>query len=119
VEPGSTSSGHSGEIAFTCAPAADSALASGGQSEVQAVIQQFPYSLQTGTLQRKALTITHSRASTRNKQLPERWGRMERLTDLELFSLDKTEGTLSELLYIYKGNVVFNLRLYEKCFSIA
>ena len=30
--------GHSGEIAFTCAPAADSALASGGQSEVQAVI---------------------------------------------------------------------------------
>jgi len=37
-------SGHSGEIAFTCAPAADSALASGGQSEVQAVIQQFPYS---------------------------------------------------------------------------
>ena len=38
VEPG-----HSGEIAFTCAPAADSALASGGQSEVQAMIQQFPY----------------------------------------------------------------------------
>ena len=35
--------GHSGEIAFTCAPAADSVLASGGQSEVQAVIQQFPY----------------------------------------------------------------------------
>jgi len=31
--------GHSAEIAFTCAPAADS----GGQSEVQAVIQQFPY----------------------------------------------------------------------------
>jgi len=28
---------------FTCAPAADSALASGGQSEVQAMIQQFPY----------------------------------------------------------------------------
>jgi len=44
VEPGSTPSGHSGEIAFTCAPAADSALTSGGQSEVQAVIQQFPYS---------------------------------------------------------------------------
>ena len=43
VEPGSTPSGHSGEIAFTCAPAADSALASGGQSEVQAMIQQFPY----------------------------------------------------------------------------
>ena len=43
VEPGSTPSGHSGEIAFTCAPAADSALASGGQSEVQAVIQLFPY----------------------------------------------------------------------------
>jgi len=43
VEPGSTPSGHSGEIAFTCAPAADSVLASGGQSEVQAVIQQFPY----------------------------------------------------------------------------
>jgi len=42
-EPGSTPSGHSGEIAFTCAPAADSALASGGQSEVQAGIQQFPY----------------------------------------------------------------------------
>jgi len=35
--------GHSGEIAFTCAPAADSALTSGGQSEVQAMIQQFPY----------------------------------------------------------------------------
>ena len=34
---------HSDEIVFTCAPAADSALASGGQSEVQAVIQQFPY----------------------------------------------------------------------------
>jgi len=45
VEPGSTPSGHSGDIAFTCAPAADSALASGGQSEVQAVIQQFPYTL--------------------------------------------------------------------------
>jgi len=40
---GATPSGHSGEIAFTCAPAADSAFASGGQSEVQAVIQQFPY----------------------------------------------------------------------------
>ena len=38
VEPG-----HSGEIPFTCAPAADSALASGGQSGVQAMIQQFPY----------------------------------------------------------------------------
>ena len=37
--------GHSGEIAFTCAPAADSVLTSGGQSEVQAVIQQFPYIL--------------------------------------------------------------------------
>ena len=37
--------GHSGEIVFTCAPAADSALASGGQSDVQAVIQQFPYSI--------------------------------------------------------------------------
>ena len=36
-------SGHSGEIEFTCAPVADSALASDGQSEVQAVIQQFPY----------------------------------------------------------------------------
>jgi len=34
---------HSGEIAFTCAPVADSILTSGGQSEVQAVIQQFPY----------------------------------------------------------------------------
>jgi len=45
VEPGSTPSSYSGEIAFTCAPAADSALTSGGQSEVQAVIQQFPYSL--------------------------------------------------------------------------
>ena len=44
VEPGSTPSGHSGEIAFTCPPAAESALASGGQSEVQAVIQLFPYS---------------------------------------------------------------------------
>ena len=43
MEPGSTPSGHSGEIVFTCAPAADSALASGGQSEVRAVIQQFPY----------------------------------------------------------------------------
>jgi len=43
VQPGSTPSGHSGEIAFTCAPAADSVLASGGQSEVQAMIQQFPY----------------------------------------------------------------------------
>jgi len=30
-------------IAFTCAPAADSKLASGGQSEVQAMTQQFPY----------------------------------------------------------------------------
>ena len=43
VEPGFTPSGHLGEIVFTCAPAADSALASGGQSEVQAMIQQFPY----------------------------------------------------------------------------
>jgi len=43
MKPGSTPSGHSGEIAFTCALVADSALASGGQSEVQAVIQQFPY----------------------------------------------------------------------------
>jgi len=40
----STPSGHSGEITFTCAPAADSALASGGHSGVQAVIQLFPYS---------------------------------------------------------------------------
>jgi len=39
VELGSTPSGHSGEIALTCAPAADSALASGGQSEFQAVIK--------------------------------------------------------------------------------
>ena len=30
-------------IVFTCAPTTDSALASCGQSEVQAVIQQFPY----------------------------------------------------------------------------
>jgi len=30
-------------IAFTCAPVADSVLASGDQSEVQATIQQFPY----------------------------------------------------------------------------
>lgn len=37
-------SGHSGEIVFTCVPAADSVLASGGQSEIQAVIQQLPYS---------------------------------------------------------------------------
>jgi len=37
------SSGHSGEIVFTCAPVADSVLTSGGQSEVQAVTQQFPY----------------------------------------------------------------------------
>ncbi len=44
-EPGSTHSGHSGEIAFTCAPAADSALASDSQSEVQAVIQRLPYTL--------------------------------------------------------------------------
>jgi len=43
VEAGSSPSGHSGEIAFTCAPAADSVLTSGAQSEVQAVIQQFPY----------------------------------------------------------------------------
>jgi len=43
VQPGSTPSGHSGEIAITCAPVADSALASSGQSEVQAMIQQFPY----------------------------------------------------------------------------
>ena len=31
-------------FAFTYAPPADSALTSCGQSEVQAVIQQFPYS---------------------------------------------------------------------------
>ena len=35
--------GHSREIVFTCAPVADSTLAFGGQSEVQAMIQQFPY----------------------------------------------------------------------------
>ena len=33
--------GHSGEIVFTCAPVADSVLTSG--SEIQAMIQQFPY----------------------------------------------------------------------------
>lgn len=49
VQQGSTSSGHSGEIAFTCAPAADSALTSGGQSEVQAMIEQFPYKYYTHT----------------------------------------------------------------------
>jgi len=43
VEPGSTPSSHTGGVASTCAPVADSALTSGGQSEVQAVIQQFPY----------------------------------------------------------------------------
>jgi len=43
VEPDYTPAGHSGEIAFTCAPTAASALISGGQSEVQAVIQQFPF----------------------------------------------------------------------------
>ena len=43
VTPGSIPSSHSGEIVFTSAPAADSVLASGGQSEVQAMIQQFPY----------------------------------------------------------------------------
>jgi len=43
VEPGSTPSDYTGGVAFTCAPMADSVLASGGQSEVQAVIQQFPY----------------------------------------------------------------------------
>ena len=32
-------------IAFTCAPAADSVLASGDQSEVQAETQQFPYNV--------------------------------------------------------------------------
>lgn len=30
-------------IAFTCAPVADSVFASGAQSEVRAMIQQFPY----------------------------------------------------------------------------
>ena len=44
-EPGSPPSSPSGELAFTCAPAADSALASGGPSEVQAVIQQLPYTV--------------------------------------------------------------------------
>ena len=34
VETVSTPSGHSGETVFTCAPAADSVLTSGGQSEV-------------------------------------------------------------------------------------
>ena len=45
LQPGSTPYGHSGQTAITCAPAADSALASGGQSEAQAMIQQFPYSI--------------------------------------------------------------------------
>jgi len=35
------------EIVFTCAAADDSGLTSGGQSEVQAVIQQFPYTGRT------------------------------------------------------------------------
>ena len=39
---GETPSGHSGEITFTCVPVVESALTSGGQSEVRAVIQQFP-----------------------------------------------------------------------------
>ena len=43
VEPGSTPFRSHRWIAFTCAPVADSVLASGGQSEVQAMIQQFPY----------------------------------------------------------------------------
>mgnify|MGYP001855361624 CR=1 FL=1 len=40
LDPGSTPSGSTGGVASTCAPMADSALTSGGQSEVQAVIQQ-------------------------------------------------------------------------------
>ena len=43
LQPGSTPYGHSGQTAITCAPAADSALASGSQTEGQAVIIQFPY----------------------------------------------------------------------------
>ena len=43
VEPGSTPPDYTGGVAFTCAPMADSVLASGAQSEVQAVIQQFLY----------------------------------------------------------------------------
>ena len=55
------SSSHSGEIAFTCAPAADSALASGGQSDVQAVIQQFPYStLRNSPTKLFVKTLPHS-----------------------------------------------------------
>jgi len=43
VEPGSSPFSCTAGVASTCAPVADSALASDGQSEVQAVIQQFPY----------------------------------------------------------------------------
>jgi len=43
LQPGSTPYGHSGQTAITCAPAADSALASGSQTGGQAVIIQFPY----------------------------------------------------------------------------
>jgi len=66
-EPGSTPCSHSGEIAFTCAPAADSALASGGQSEVQAVIQLFPYTYQARkeNVKKREHTLTHTTHSSR------------------------------------------------------
>ena len=45
---------------FTCAPAADSALTSGGQSEVQAVIQQFPYTKVMEELKRGEVRVDDS-----------------------------------------------------------
>jgi len=49
-------------IAFTCAPVADSVLASGGQVEFQAVIQQFPYNF--GQLRSAVLVLTPPRSSS-------------------------------------------------------
>ena len=50
----------SGEISFTCAPVADSVLTSGGQSEVQAVIQQFPYTKVMEELKRGEVRVDDS-----------------------------------------------------------
>ena len=49
-------------IAFSCAPPADSVLASGDQSEVQAMIQQFPYRAEIGLDPR---LLSHSGSTAR------------------------------------------------------
>ena len=87
--PGSQplNSGHSGEIVFTCAPAADSALTSGGQSEVRAMIQQFPYS-------------NHQLSSWRSADIKQhQYNKLQKINFFQLHLLWSTEHMKASLQY--------------------